>query len=126
MSKLTLLQSRFLDSYLRHGVGSRAVIEAGSKSKNPSVLANQWLKHPSVAAELARRQAKTSKKSELSAQVVFDELAKLVTANVKELFVEVNVTHQLKHVNSTVVMDKRPYALRITWSRRLVTAHHAR
>jgi phage terminase small subunit len=88
MAELTVLQSKFIDGYLKHGVGSKAVIDAGGSPNGASVTANRLLKHPKVAAEIARRRQLSEKRAQLSVEMVMSELKNLVTSNVQDLYNE--------------------------------------
>jgi phage terminase small subunit len=78
MAELTVLQSKFITQYLLHGVGSKAVTEAGGSPNGASVTANRFLKNPKIAAEIARRREVSQKKSELTTQKLMDALNDLV------------------------------------------------
>jgi phage terminase small subunit len=86
MAELTVLQSKFVTRFMLHGIGSKAVIEAGGSPNGASVTANRLLKNPKVAAELARRRSVSEKRAQLSADMVLSELQKLVVSNVQDLF----------------------------------------
>jgi phage terminase small subunit len=88
MSELTVLQSKFINQYLMHGIGSKAVIEAGGSPNGASVTANRFLKNPKIAAEIARRRAKIQEKSELSEKKLKDALNELVDFDPADMYDE--------------------------------------
>jgi phage terminase small subunit len=77
---------KFIDGYLEHGVGSKAVIDAGYSATGASVTANRLLKRPHIAAKIARRRQVTEKKSALSAEKIFDALNNLVDFDIGQCF----------------------------------------
>lgn len=86
MAELSVKHKKFIDEYLKHGVGSRAVIAAGMSANGASVTANRFLKDPNIAAEITRRRSVSEKKAQLSAEMVLNELKNLVVANAQHLF----------------------------------------
>jgi phage terminase small subunit len=116
MAELTVLQSKFIANYMRHGVGSRAVIEAGGSPNGASVAANRLLKNPKVAAEIARRRQVSENRTQLNADMVMNELKNLVVSNVQDLFDDqgnLKPIHELpadvaKTISSLEMGDKGP------------------
>lgn len=74
---LTPRQLAFIDSYLETSDGTKAAKSAGYSDKTAHVQASQLLRHPSIAAEIARRRAPIQKKSQITAERVMQELSNL-------------------------------------------------
>lgn len=70
-------QLAFIDSYLETSDGTKAAKSAGYSNKTAHVQASQLLRHPSIAAEIARRRRPIEKKSQLTAERVIQELSNL-------------------------------------------------
>jgi phage terminase small subunit len=88
MAELTPKHLKFIDEYLKHGIGSKAVIACGMSASGASVTANRFLKDPRIVAELARRRQLSEKRAQLSVEMVMSELKNLVTSNVQDLYNE--------------------------------------
>ena len=74
---LNAKQLAFIDEYLKCNEATSAAKSAGYSVKSAQVIGCQLLKHPKVAAEIARRRAPIQKKSQLTAERVMQELSNL-------------------------------------------------
>lgn len=79
-------QLAFIDSYLETSDGTKAAKSAGYSDKTAHVQASQLLRHPSIAAEIARRRRPIEKKSQLTAERVMQELANIALLDPKDLY----------------------------------------
>jgi phage terminase small subunit len=86
--QLNAPQRAFAEAYAKCGNATSSAIQAGYSEKTAPQMGCKLVKHKLIAVEIARLRSKLEKKSELSAQVIYDELAKLVTSNVKDLYDE--------------------------------------
>jgi len=77
MPDLTVKEHAFVNEYLKHGVGNKAVIDAGYSASGASVTANRLLKRAHVAAEIALRRLPIEKKSAMTAERVIRELSNI-------------------------------------------------
>lgn len=76
---LTPKMAKFLDLYMLHGSGTKAVKESDYKyGSHPERLAQRLLAHPTIREEIAKRQAKNTKKFEVTAEYLVDKLAAIV------------------------------------------------
>lgn len=83
-SGLTYKQQRFVEEYLVDFNGARAAREAGYSKKTAFRIAEQNLKKPLIAAEIAKRKQKLTEKTELSVEWVLDNLKEIVDRGMKE------------------------------------------
>ena len=74
---LNAKQLAFIAEYLKCNEATSAAKSAGYSAKSAQVIGCQLLKHPKVAAEIARRRAPIAKKSELTAERVMQELSNI-------------------------------------------------
>jgi terminase small subunit-like protein len=88
MAELNVRHKKFIEEYLKHGNGSKAVIACGMSANGASVTANRFLKDPRIAAEIARRRSVSEKRAELNAEMVMSELRNLVASNPKDFYDE--------------------------------------
>lgn len=76
-------QRRFIDEYLVDLNAAQAAKRAGYKSK-PNVIGSQLLANPSIADEIARRQAELAETHGVTVDRIIAELAKLGFANMAD------------------------------------------
>jgi hypothetical protein len=98
MADLTNKEHLFVTEYLKHGVGSKAVIAAGYSQSGASVTANRLLKRASVAAAIARHRRPIEKKSELTAGKILEALNGLVDMDPAMLFDENNKLRPINEI----------------------------
>ncbi len=84
---LTARQQRFVDAYLVLGNASAAALRAGLSERNPGSYGARLLRHPMVAAALARERAILAERLQIDAARVTAEYARLAFANIAD-FVE--------------------------------------
>lgn len=117
--KLTPKQKRFCEEYLIDLNGTRAAIRAKYSKKTAGVMASENLKKPNVSAYLAQLAQKRSEKTEITAERVLAELAKLAFFNRADVQDEDGNTKPLKEwsrdqlaavqevTESTIMVGKR-------------------
>ena len=76
----------FAREYMIDLNGTRAAIAAGYAAKSAHVTASQLLKKPKVQAEIAKFQAKISKKLDITAERVLSELEKIAFSDPRKFF----------------------------------------
>jgi phage terminase small subunit len=81
---LTDKQKRFVEEYLKDLNGTQAAIRAGFSKKSADKIAYQLLEKTRVKEEIARGQAKISKKNELTHEWVIEQLKKVYTRCMQE------------------------------------------
>lgn len=86
---LTPHQLAFVDAWFACGMnGAEAVRQSGvSSSKTPNIIANQYMRKPAVAAEIARRQVQAQERAELTLDDVIAELRKIAFVNLADVMV---------------------------------------
>lgn len=84
--KLTALQKRFVEEYMVDARAVPAAERAGYKPSTATKQAFSLLKMPHVRAAIEAQQAKLSKKTELTAERVLQELARIAFADIRKLF----------------------------------------
>lgn len=94
--KMTPKQAIFVAEYLIDGNGTRAAIAAGCSASSAHVTAARWLKQPKIAAAVADGHERRSKKLEVTAERVIEELAKLAFYDTRDLF---DASGQLKPIH---------------------------
>lgn len=77
-SKLSAKMELFVERYMIHFSGPKAVEEAGYKTKNHSQMAKDLLNHPLVSAEIEKRKGERRVKHELTADYVLMKLQRIV------------------------------------------------
>ena len=89
-NRLSPKQKAFIDAYMQHGNGARAVAEAGYKANrktaSASAQANRMINTPKIAKEIARRQEEMKKNSIASAQDVMEFFTKAMRGEIKDQF----------------------------------------
>lgn len=85
MRKLTAKQSRFVLEYLVDLNATQAANRAGYSAKTAEQQGHQLLKHPSVAAAVAKAQEKRAARTEITQDMVLKELAKIGFADMRKL-----------------------------------------
>lgn len=81
---LNLRQSRFVDEYMVDLNATQAAIRAGYSVKTADDLGRKQLQKPAVAAALAERQAERERRTQITADAVVLELAKVAFANMAD------------------------------------------
>lgn len=81
-------QKRFAEEYLIDNQGGPAYRRAGGKAKDEYVAASTLLRNAKVAAYVAELMDKRSERTEISADRVMLELARLGLSDVRKLFTE--------------------------------------
>lgn len=79
-------QVAFIAEYLKCNEATKAAKLAGYSAKSAQVIGCQLLKHPKVAAEIARRRSPIQKKNELTAERVMQELSNLAFLDPASMF----------------------------------------
>lgn len=86
--KLTPKQSLFVKEYLVDLNAKQAAIRAGYSKKTAEVIGHENLSKPYLAAIIQEEMDKRSKRVEITADNVLNELAKLAFGNIKNLYDE--------------------------------------
>ena len=81
---LTAKQQRFVSEYLIDLNATQAAIRAGYSAKTAEQIGYQLLQKTSVAAEIAKAQAKKAEKLDVTAERIVRELAKLGFSNMQD------------------------------------------
>lgn len=77
--KLTAKMHEFIDLYMIHKNATKAVELSSYKTKNPTLIATQLMQHPLITAEIQRRFAERSEKSEVTASFLLEKLLKIIS-----------------------------------------------
>jgi len=85
MSKLTPKQSAFIDEYMVDLNATQAAIRAGYSEKTARSQGQRLLTNVDIANELQKRIDKRSERTEVTQDMVIDELAKIGFSNVQKL-----------------------------------------
>lgn len=85
MAKLTEKQLKFVDEYLVDLNATKAAIRAGYSVKTAEQQGYQLLHKTSVANEIAKAQAKLSKRTGISQERILRELAKIAFLNLSDI-----------------------------------------
>lgn len=80
-TKLTQKMTVFVDEYMASGVVKKAVLAAGYKTRNPTLIGTRLLNHPLVAAEIKRRRDIRSEKLEITADYLLNKLVNIIEAD---------------------------------------------
>ena len=83
MPKLTEKQKRFCEEYLIDLNATQAAIRAGYAAKNARVIASQNLAKVNIQQYISERMQDRSKRTEITADTVLGELAKIAAADVE-------------------------------------------
>lgn len=81
---LTLKQSRFVEEYLVDLNGKQAAIRAGYRSATAEAQASRLLRHVGVRVALENAMKARSERTEVTADRVLNELAKIAFSNMKD------------------------------------------
>jgi phage terminase small subunit len=84
--KLTAKQEAFVREYLVDLNATQAAIRAGYKAVNAHTVASQNLAKPYVAERIQELMDERSKKTEITAERVLEELAKMAFANIANIY----------------------------------------
>ena len=83
--QITPRQARFVQEYLIDLNGRQAVIRAGYRTRSPEVHASRLLARPLVAKAITAAQAARAKRTEITADRVIHELARIAFADVRDV-----------------------------------------
>lgn len=86
MAKLTPKQERFVEEYLVDLNATQAAIRAGYSERTAGATGHENLRKPEIAAAIQRAQEERSKRTEVTADRVLQELARIGFADVRNLF----------------------------------------
>jgi phage terminase small subunit len=86
MAKLTPKQARFVEEYLIDLNATQAAIRAGYSERTARKIGHENLTKPDIAAALEEAMAKRSERTEITADRVLQELARIGFADVRNLF----------------------------------------
>lgn len=95
-NRLRPKQQRFVDEYLVDLNGTRAAIRAGYSARTAASIANENLRKPEIAAAIDAARAEMQVRTEVTADRVIQELAKIAFLDVRKLF---NADGSLKAVH---------------------------
>lgn len=84
--KLTAKQAAFVKEYLVDLNATQAAIRAGYSAKTAAVLAHETLRNPNVAAAIQAAMDDRSKRTDITADNVLKEIAKLAFVDPRKLF----------------------------------------
>lgn len=107
MSKLTPKQQRFVEEYLIDLNASAAMRRAGYKSKNPDVDGYNLLVKPSIAVEIKKAMDERSKRTEITADMVLKEYAKIGFSNISD-YLKVNTRERVVDYQEDEDGNKKP------------------
>lgn len=77
----TSKQRRFIDEYLIDLNGTQAAIRAGYSPRTANEQAGRFLSNPSIQEDIQKAQVERSKRTEITADAVLKEYAKIAFAN---------------------------------------------
>lgn len=95
-SKLPAKQQMFIKEYLIDLNATQAAIRAGYSKKTAGQIGDEILKKPEIARAIQKAMDERSKRTEITADAVLQELAKLGFSNIKNVYDE--ETGELSHV----------------------------
>jgi phage terminase small subunit len=84
--KLTKMEKFFVAEYQKDWNGAQAVLRAGSKSKNPDVIADQLLGKPWVAEAIEKQVKERLRRIGVNAEKVLTRMAHLAFADIRKIF----------------------------------------
>lgn len=87
-TKLTDKQKKFCEEYVIDFNGTQAAIRAGYSKKTAQEQSARLLSNVIISEYVKKLQDKLSKKSEITAEMVLNELAKIAFSNVQDLIVK--------------------------------------
>lgn len=83
---MTPKQQRFVDEYLIDLNATQAAIRAGYSARTAASIGEENLRKPEIAAIVAEQMAKRSARTEITADRVLQELARIGFADVRRIF----------------------------------------
>lgn len=99
---LTPKQAKFVEEYLIDLNATQAAIRAGYSEKTAYSVGNENLSKPEIATALAEAMAERSKRTEITADMVLRELAKIGFADIRKAVVwRANVTGMVQDDDGT-------------------------
>ena len=84
MAKLTPKQKKFCLEYLKDLNATQAAIRAGYSKRTARATGSDNMTKPAVAAEIARRQGQRVERTEVTVDMVVNELAKMAFSNMND------------------------------------------
>jgi len=84
MADLTPKQKRFVEEYLIDLNATQAAIRAGYSKKTAEVIGHENLRKPKIAEAIQKAKEERSKRTEITADRVLEEYAKLAFADIKD------------------------------------------
>jgi len=97
-SQLSRRRQLFVDAYVRRGVGTEAIKEAGFIGRRPDVAAAKFLAKPEVRAAIEEKRGEAIAKAGVRAVRVLEELAAIALLDPADLFDETGAMRPLKDV----------------------------
>ena len=85
-AKLTLKQELFIKEYLIDLNATQAAIRAGYSEKTAQVIGSENLSKPFIAIAIQEAMNKRSEKTEITAEKVLQEIAKLAFSNLQDFY----------------------------------------
>jgi phage terminase small subunit len=82
---LSAKQALFVEEYLVDGNATEAAKRAGYSDRSAAAIGAENLKKPAIAAAIAKRQADRAERTEITQDLVIQELAAIAFANVSDL-----------------------------------------
>ncbi len=113
---LTILEAMFIESYLRHFNGTRAVIDAGFEAKRPNDYAKQMLAKPRIRDEVNRQIELRKERLRISADSVLLELHKVAVMPIDDAVAAKGLTAKVRAAEALLdyVGDKKATKLEVT------------
>ena len=108
MAKFTAKQQKFVDEYLIDNNASRAALAAGYSKKTAYRTGSENLQKPQIKAEIDNALAKQSERTQISADRVLKELARVGFANMQDFIARDGRTtdiHSLNKHDSAAIKD---------------------
>lgn len=93
-------QRRFCEEYLIDLNGSAAAIRAGYSKKTSRIIAFELLTKPNILAYIQKLKEKRSERTEITADMVVAELAKIGFSNVQDYIRDGNLIQDLSKIDS--------------------------
>ena len=97
MSKLTNKQARFVEEYQIDLNATQAAIRAGYSKKTAQIIGFENLSKPIIQECIQKRMDERSKRTEITADRILEEIAKVGFSDIRKLFTEAD---ELRSVSS--------------------------
>lgn len=100
-NNLTEYQEKFIEEYLKDLNQSQAAIRAGYKGKHSTakISASRMMTNLNIRAEIDRRIAERSKKNEITADRVLQELAAIAFSDIRKIFDDKNDLREISKID---------------------------